>query len=246
MIVLPNQVYAEPGGIPLTFDFFRPDNGVPPLLVFLHGGGWISGDKSMYREEAAWFAERGFACACISYRLAPLHPYPSAVEDALAFVRYARAEAEELQIDANRIGAMGNSAGAHLAAMLGVLPDRVQAVVDVCGITDLTNPRDVHLPIAMAFLEQFMGCSHDGNEAKWAEASPITHVNPASAPFLIIHGDMDDVVPLEQSRSFHSRLGQAGVSSELKIMPGEGHSFSWEAWVAIRELSLKFFERELV
>ena len=156
MIVLPNQVYAEPGGIPLTFDFFRPDNGVPPLLVFLHGGGWISGDKSMYREEAVWFAERGFACACISYRLAPLHPFPCAVEDALAFVRYARNEAEELQIDANRIGAMGNSAGAHLAAMLGVLPDRVQAVADVCGITDLTNPRDVHLPIAMAFLEQFM------------------------------------------------------------------------------------------
>lgn len=244
MIVLPNQVYAEPGGLPLTFDFFHPENGVPPLLVFIHGGGWISGDKTMYRDEAIWFCERGFACACISYRLAPLHPYPAAVEDVKTFIRYVRESAEELQVDVQRIGAMGNSAGGHLAAMLGVLRE-VQAVVDISGITDLTNPADAHLPIAMAFLEQFMGCPYRDNEDLWRQASPISHVSPDACPFLVMHGDADDVVPVGQSLAFAESLSQVGVATKVTILRGEGHSYTWEAWSAMRIQALEFFQESL-
>lgn len=246
MIVLPNQVYAEPGGLPLTYDLIRPETGVLPLVVFIHGGGWISGDKTMYRDEAVWLAERGYACACISYRLAPLHPYPAAVEDVQAFVRHARATAEDLQIDPSRIASFGNSAGGHLASMLGVLlAERVNAVVDISGIADLSDPTDAHLPIAMAFLEQFMGCPFAGNEALWGEASPIKHVDEHACPFLIMHGDADDVVPFAQSEAFSAALAKAGVLQELVRMSGEGHSFTWEAWSQMRTTYVSFLGQVL-
>jgi acetyl esterase/lipase len=236
MIVLPNQEYARPSGLPLAYDLIRPDTGVPPLVIFVHGGGWISGDRSMYRDEAVWLAEQGYACALIDYRLAPLHPYPAAVHDVSTFMQYARREHEELQIDPNRVVAFGNSAGGHLASMLGVLgPERANAVVAISGIADLTNPEDAHLPIAMAFLEQFMGCSYQGNEERWREASPITHVSPEAPPFLIMHGDLDDIVPLAQSERFRDALEGQGVPVSFHRLAGEGHSFTWEGWMRIRE-----------
>ena len=124
MVVLPDQKYPVEGG-ELGFDFFRPEGEGPfPLVVFLHGGGWISGDRTMYRDEAIWLAPQGFACACINYRLAPLYPFPVPVADCQAFVRFARTNHETLAIDPNQITAMGNSAGGHLALMLGLCPGR--------------------------------------------------------------------------------------------------------------------------
>lgn len=241
MIVLPNQEYARPGGLPLSYDLIRPDTGVPPLVVFIHGGGWISGDRSMYRDEAIWLAEKGYACALVDYRLAPLHPYPAAVDDVCTFLAFARREHEDLQIDPQRIVSFGNSAGGHLASMMGVLgPDRANAVVSLSGISDLTNPDDAHLPIAMAFLEQFMGCSYVGNEDRWREASPMTHVTPEAPPFLIMHGDLDDIVPLTQSERLRDHLSAQGVPVEFGRLAGEGHSFTWEGWKRIRERYVGF------
>lgn len=241
MIVLPNQEYARPSGLPLAYDLIRPDTGVPPLVIFIHGGGWISGDRSMYRDEAIWLAEKGYACALVDYRLAPLHPYPAAVEDVSSFLAYARRESEELQIDPSRIVAIGNSAGGHLASMLGVFgPERANAVVSISGISDLTDPEDAHLPIAMAFLEQFMGCSYVGNEDRWREASPIAHVSAEAPPFLVMHGDLDDIVPLAQSERFRDALTAQGVPVEFVRLGGEGHSFTWEGWTRIRECYLGF------
>src|SRR5436190_24123355 len=97
-------IYASPGGIPLRYDFLRPAApGIHPLIVFIHGGGWISGDRTDFRTVADVFVKQGYAAALIQYRLAPLHPFPAAVEDVQAFVRYARENAEELGIDPNRI-----------------------------------------------------------------------------------------------------------------------------------------------
>jgi acetyl esterase/lipase len=214
--------------------------------VFLHGGGWISGDRTMYSEESEWFALQGFACASIDYRLAPLYPFPAAVEDAQAFVQFARDNAARLQV--GRLVAFGNSAGGHLAAMLGVgYKDgpKVDAVVDVCGLTDVRNPDSTQFPISMSFVEQFLGGSYVGREDVYAAASPVTYVDKSSAPFLIIHGVEDDVVPVDQSRLLNQALADCGVTSKLVELPGEGHSFTFDAWDRVRSESLDFIRSVL-
>lgn len=241
-------------GESLLFDFFRPERPeAVPLVVCIHGGGWISGDKSMMSEVAAEFAGRGFAAACPSYRLAPLHPYPAAVMDVRAFLRHARAHADELGIDPGRIAAMGNSAGGHLACMAGVADDpregvssRADAVIDICGLAQLDEPVENHYPVSFGFLEQFMGCPYPGNEDRWREASPIRHVGPGCPPFLILHGEEDDIVPIGQSEELAGRLFAAGGEVEFHRLPGEGHAFTYEGWKRIEERMDSFLRRVLL
>jgi acetyl esterase/lipase len=207
----------------------------------------MSGDKTMYRDEAAWLAPQGFACACISYRLAPEHRFPAAVADAQSFVAHARANAEELAIDPQKIVAFGNSSGGHLACMLGLCEKymgvdkpttdwRANAVVDICGITDLTDPDAKHFPIAWYFLEQFLGGPYQGFERIYAEASPVTHIGNRKVPFLIVHGDQDDIVPLDQSGRLYEALKKAEFEVSLHVLTGEAHAFSYDAWLEIRTL----------
>jgi len=207
----------------------------------------MSGDKTMYRDEAIWLAPKGFACACISYRLAPEHKFPAAVADAQSFVAHARAHADELGIDPAKIIAFGNSSGGHLACMLGlcdkffgdVVPAtdwRSNAVVDLCGITDLTDPGAKHYQIAWYFLEQFLGGPYEGFEMVYQDASPVAHIGKRKIPFLLVHGDKDDIVPLDQSGRLYEALKKAEYDVELHVLPGEGHAFTYEGWDEIREL----------
>ncbi|MFQ3587852.1 MAG: alpha/beta hydrolase [Fimbriimonadaceae bacterium] len=257
MIVRLDQPYPTVGGKPLRYDFFRPTiDETLPLVVCIHGGGWISGDKGDMGEVARMFAESGFAAACPQYRLAPLFPYPAAVDDVLSFVRFCRTQAEEWKIDPDRIGSFGNSAGGHLAAMTGLLDHppseanggpsgRVDAVVSLCGIFDLTEPGERHFPISMAFLTQFLGSEFEGFESTWREASPLAHVDAEAAPFLVVHGSADDIVPVEQSRAFVKALEQAGVAVEYHELEGEGHAFGYPAWLEIQRWSTNFLEKNL-
>lgn len=249
MVVLPDQPFPVSGGS-LTFDFIRPDGDGPyPLVVFLHGGGWISGDKSMYRDEAVWLSQKGFACACPSYRLAPLYPFPTPVADAQAFLKYVRDNAESLQIDPRNITVVGNSAGGHLALLLGLCPtdfggggtaELADKVVSICGISDLCMPAAPGFMISQSFIEQFMDCSFDGNEGKWKEASPMSYVAHATGQFLLIHGTDDDVVPIDQSRTMYKSLTDRGVRSRLVELEGEMHSFTYPGWERIRNEYLAF------
>lgn len=248
--------YRDSGSSDFEFDFFRPDNDDKlPLVIFVHGGGWISGDRTMFRDEAIWLADKGYACACPSYRLAPLHPFPAAVSDVQSMVAYARREAPNLGIDPNLVAVIGNSAGGHLAAMtalldhpldpsleFGGMSPKANSAVAISPITDLTDPRAQHLPIAWSFLEQFMACPFEGHEVLWHQASPIHHVSRDAAPLLIIHGDEDDVVPVEQSQRLASALTSAGAHTALEVLNGEMHSFSLEGWFRIRSLYLNWVE----
>lgn len=241
-------VYAERASIPLVFDLFLPEGGGPwPLVAFIHGGGWISGDPSHYWEEAEFMLAHGFAAASVGYRLAPLHTFPAAVDDVREFMRFIRAGGLELGIDATRVGVMGNSAGGHLAAMLGVAEadSRPDAVAAVCPITDLTDPHAQHFDIGWPFLEQFMGCPYDPEDPRWREASPLHHVRPGLPPFLVVHGEEDDVVPFGQGQALYERLVEAGNDARFVPMPGEMHGFSLEAWERVREEYLAFFRAKL-
>lgn len=239
--------YPIDGAKWLKWDFFPSTTGAP-VVVCIHGGGWISGDPTMMHDVADLLNAHGFAAACPQYRLAPLDPFPAAVEDVRAFVRFLKRDATRLGIDPDAIGAIGNSAGGHLATMLGVgavKDSKVHAVVDVCGIADLTAPDDRHFPISHGFLEQFMGEPYFLNPDRWREASPIYHVDGTACPFLVIHGECDDVVPIEQSEALAGKLFSNGVPVEFHRMPNEGHAFSCEGWSSIEGLFIEFFRRTL-
>lgn len=249
-MVLRDQKYPVEGGS-LSFDLIRPNGEGPfPLVVFLHGGGWISGDRTMYRDEAVWLAPQGYACACIEYRLAPLYPFPTPVADAQAFVQFARSNAAELAIDPEQITAMGNSAGGHMALMLGLCPNRLDAtdatiepvnsVVAICPISDMEAPTDVHFPIAMSFLEQFMDGPYSGNEETWRRASPVSYLDQCRGRFLVLHGSDDDVVPVDQSRRLFERMRALECDIKYVELPGEMHSFTYPGWERIRSEVLAF------
>jgi len=252
-----DQVYSNPSGVPLRFDLLAPESDRPlPLVVCIHGGGWISGDKEDMDDIVSLFASNGYAAAAPQYRLAPLYPFPAAIIDCLNFIRYAREQATKLNIDPRKIASFGNSAGGHLASMVGVvdkfpqeppetLSGRVQAVVDLCGISDINDPRVHHNPIAWSFLEQLMEVPYEGNEEKFRLASPVSHVDRHSAPFLIIHGEDDDVVPIDQSEKMAAALRGNEVPVAFVRMPGEGHAFSQHAWPFLAQTALEFLGKTL-
>ncbi|MCH7904071.1 MAG: alpha/beta hydrolase [Armatimonadetes bacterium] len=252
MIAIPEQEYARPDGFPLRYDFFRPNSQDElPVVIFVHGGGWISGDRQMYRDEAIWLANVGYACALFDYRLAPLSPFPAAVQDAQSFVRFIRNHSSELGVVPDKVIAFGNSAGGHLAAMLGLFHETfgapndpkehlVNGVIALSAITDIRKPSESQFDISLSFVEQFMGGPLKGREDLYASASPVAHVNDDACPFLIVHGSEDDIVPPSQSSNLHAALLLAGGESRLIQLEGEEHSYSPTGWQAIRDAYLAF------
>jgi acetyl esterase/lipase len=247
------ESYASSDGTQLLFDVFLPPaTPVHAALICIHGGGWISGEREDVHEVARWFAEQGYAAFCPEYRLAPLHPYPAAVDDCRAFVRHLRANADDLGIEPGKIASIGNSAGGYLSTMLAVTDDavghvssRVNVAADICGLTDLTHPADQHPMIAWDFIGQFVGVPFEGNESTWASASPLLHVSAAAAPVTIFHGEADDIVWPAQSRRLHESLAASGVRCEIDVIPSEGHSFSHDAFIHIMRSSERFFREVL-
>jgi acetyl esterase/lipase len=192
-------------------------------VVYIHGGGWSGGDKSAFSRQAAYMATKGFAGACIEYRLSGEAKYPAAFDDALAAVRWVRAQAKEYHIDPDRIGAAGGSSGGHLVSLLGTMKGRiVQAVAAFNPALDLSG---LNNPSALKSASQFLGATFAENPGVWGEASPIQHVSKASASFLFLHGDADAVVPYRQSVEMRDRLLAAGVPAELFTAPGANHAF---------------------
>jgi len=253
-------VYATVDGDDLTLDLYQPgSSGLHPAIVFVHGGGWSSGDKATFADYALFFAERGYVGISVNYRLAPEHPFPAAVEDTKAAVRWLRENAEKYGVDPGRIGAMGSSAGGHLVAMLGVtdpsdglegssgdltLSSRVQAVVDYFGPSDLSLVGNVPDPAILAFIGGMCG----EQPARCQAASPVTYVSSDDPPFLIVHGTADLRVPFSQSVVLRDALARAGVEATLLALEGAGHGL-WpiDSAYGARALTaaLGFFDRHL-
>jgi acetyl esterase/lipase len=214
-------------------DVYFPEAGGPwPALVYVHGGAWMHGDKSEAMMFARGMTAQGYLVVSLNYRLYPAGRYPAMIQDVKCAIRSLRAHAKEYNLDPGRIGAVGVSAGGHLVSLLGTSDlsagtdvgeyleqsSRVQAVVAMAPVTDLRR----HFPNADIELMRQVGFGEDNI----VEASPITHVTPDDPPFLLIHGDRDELVPVEQSQLMYERLVQAGVPAELIIVQNAGHSMS--------------------
>lgn len=236
-------VYARYGNREMHLDLYLPKlgAGVFPAVVWVHGGGWTGGSKTRFRRQAALLAARGFAGACIEYRLAGEAKFPAALQDVKASVRYLRANAAKYRIDPNKIGAAGGSAGGHLVAMLGTTAgiarfegdggnsgysSRVQAVIALYPATDLVSSGKRNPTGTSGGLYTFLGATYAEKPDLWADASPLTHVNKNAPPFLCMHGDQDKLVPFQQSVDLVNRLKAAGARAELFTAEGGGHGFA--------------------
>jgi acetyl esterase/lipase len=219
----------------------KEDTGPLPLIVWVHGGAWLAGSKENC--PAARFLRRGYAAASINYRLSQHAIFPAQIEDCKAAIRFLRANAEKYNIDPNRIGVWGASAGGHLVALLGTTGDvkqfdkgpnlqvssRVQAVCDFFGPTDLTkmsafaSTMDHDAPDSPE--SQLIGGPVQENKEACKRANPITYVSKNDPPFLICHGDKDMLVPHNQSVLLYDALKNAGVKVKFHTVKGGGHGF---------------------
>jgi acetyl esterase/lipase len=236
-----NVEYSAVGGRQ-TMDILRPretSDRPRPAVLLVHGGGFRAGAKESYIPLAIKLAKHGYIAATANYRLSPRNQFPAAVEDVKAAVRFLRANAEKYQIDPQHIGALGGSAGGHLALMLGLTagveefegsgPNRnqsssVQCVVDYYGPTDFTQSYSKSVDAAEV-LPKFLGGDLSHERLIHLRASPLNWVTPNAAPVLAIHGTNDTYVAYEQSLWIVDRLIAAGVPAELETISGAGHGF---------------------
>ena len=247
-------VFAEHDGVRLLGDLYAPKGlDKAPALVAVHGGGWQIGDRKFYSNWGPYLARNGFAVFAIEYRLMKpgVKTYPGSVYDTKAAVQYVRAKAGDFGIDPDRIGMIGDSAGAHLSALVALageepafssqyrseasaaLPAKVKAVVGFYGVYDMlaqwqhdlvTRPRD-------NISEKYLSAAPHTNRKVFFEASPISYATADrnSTRFLLIHGDHDDIVdPATQSAAFLIALKQAGFFVRTVVIPGAGHFFITE------------------
>ena len=236
--LLPNQVYATVGQWNGKMDLYLPKaaNKPTPFIIFIHGGGWVHGSKEKEKEFAAFFNDN-YAVANIEYRLADAAPAPAAIEDCRCALFYLIANAKKLNLDTRHIGIMGISAGGHLALMTGLLGKdhrfdknctptasfHVSVIIDKQGPADLNRWESVRKPekASSAWL------AGRGNDTVFVNTlSPISYITKNAPPTLIIHGDKDHTVPLQQSQTLYEKLKAAGVTTELHIIPGATHSIN--------------------
>ncbi|MBI4785493.1 MAG: alpha/beta hydrolase [Chloroflexi bacterium] len=256
--------YCTADGVALMMDLYFPQRTgqLAPVIVFVHGGGWRQGDKRNQPEilSPADLTSRGYLYASLNYRLAPEWKFPAFIQDVKCAIRHLRANAASYNLDPNRIGVIGGSAGGHLVALLGVTDasagfdvgeygdqsSRVQAVVDMFGPADLTMTELGEPEI----IPQAYGTSNR-NDPILVQASPVTYVSKDDPPFLILHGDKDRVVPLSQSQVLYERLRTTGVNSSLVIVKNAGHNFAPAGGIPspsnleLGKLAIEFFDRQL-
>jgi len=225
-------------------DLYRPASGAGPFpgVVFIHGGAWSSGSKADFQRQASYLATRGYVCVSINYRLSAEAPYPAALYDAKAAVRWMRANAAKYGIDPNRLAAAGGSSGGQLAAMLGTTglvktlegdagnsgySSRVQAVVAFNPLTDFVSAIEkTQNPEAVTkAVYAFLGGPLEKVPEVYVEASPIAHVSTDSASFLLLHGTADTTLPFSQSVEMREALQSVGIRAELYSAQGGNHGF---------------------
>lgn len=275
MIAENDIVYGTGGGRDLLLDILRPDGPLDPsrpLVIWVHGGGWHSGERAPAPNEP--LARAGFVTASISYRLSDEAIFPAQIHDVKAAIRFLRANAPRWGIDPSRVGIWGHSAGGHLAALAAVTPNlpelegdggnpgvdtSIQAAVPLSPPTDFLVDWFAESAFAthegaLESVSKLFGGLDLGDPASAGlarMASPVHHASGDDAPILIVHGTQDDVVPVEQGRALVHGMQDRGTDISLLELPHDDHrlqsifgeEYSFEA-PAMQEI-LDFFERML-
>jgi acetyl esterase/lipase len=241
--------FAEHDGTKLVGDLYSPKGlNKAPVLIGVHGGGWQIGDRKFYTHWGSYLASNGYALFAIEYRLMKpgLKTYPGAVYDVKAAVQYVRARAGELGVDPDRVALMGDSAGAHLSALVALAGEEpefstdyrndpyssisleVKAVVGVYGVYDMLRQWE-HDQIARPrdqITEKLLGATPMTSRKAFFESSPISYatVDKNATRFLLVYGTHDDIVDSDrQSAAFLTALKQAQFIARTIVVPGAGH-----------------------
>lgn len=242
-----NLAYVPDGHERQKLDLYLPEgaeqNAKPlPVVVWIHGGGWSGGSKRGCPPLNPRFIRNGYAVASVGYRLTNAAPFPAQIEDCRAAIRWLRAHAEEYNIDPDRIGVWGSSAGGHLVALLGTSGDetafdvgenkdvsaRVQAVCDYYGPADFPAFAESEGYERVALrpgspVYKLLGGPVTEKAELARRASPVSFASADDPPFFIVHGTEDPVVPADQSVRLQAALQKAGVDSTLKLIEGGAH-----------------------
>jgi acetyl esterase/lipase len=247
VIAQTNVEYAQHDGTKLVADLYQPKGlAKAPAIITVHGGGWQNGSRAGYRYWGTYLAKNGYVVLSIDYRLGKAGAYPASVYDVKAAIQFVRAKAESLGVDPDRIGLMGDSAGAYLVALVGLAGSEplfssayrddpnaavsvnVKAVVGFYGVYDMlaqwshdqiARPRD-------QIAEKYLGAAPMQNRRVYFESSPISYatLDRKGTRFLLVHGTNDDVAdPATQSEAFWLALNQAGIPARRIVIPGAGH-----------------------
>ena len=253
-------VIGEGGGRSLKADIFLPplEEKSRPAVLFIHGGGWIEGDRSQLRGYGILLARLGFVCMCNSYRLSNESIWPAQIQDVNCAIRYLRTNATDLGLDPNRIGVSGNSAGGHLSLMAAATNyDQIfegeggsnevsSEIKAVCAIYPPTTIRQLEMlnPLENAFL-MLMG--KEAKKEDFDKASPLNYVTEDYPPCMLIHGSTDSVVRLKDSTKFYEKLIEFDRPASLHVFSEEEHAFDGEPDYgrAIADLQALFFLKYL-
>ena len=257
--------YARYGDRSLEMDIYRPKNawGTLPAVVCIHGGGWANGNRISHAKIAQAVAARGYVAATISYRLSGEAPFPAAIHDCKAAVRFLRANAAEYGLDPNRIGAIGLSAGGHLTALLAAsggveelegdggnagVSSAIQAAVPMGAQTDLLSARTRDISAREdrgKIWRQFLSGTLAERPDTYRLASPLHHLDKHDPPCWFITGETDD--PSTHADGFRGRQQELGIDSGLTVIKDAPHPFlGRQVWFdEMLNVADAFFERHL-
>jgi len=259
--IVPDLTYASIGGTALQLDLYLPEESKPTgLIIWVHGGAWRGGSRKDV--DLKGMVARGWAVASVDYRLSIVARFPAQIYDIKAAIRFLRAHALDYDIPAARFVIAGSSAGAHLAALVGVTnghsglegnegfftgqSSAVQAIVDLYGASDLTTILPQSTPHGLSVrapaLDLLLGGQPDALPELAKLASPVFQVDPTDPPLLLEHGDQDPQMPINQAHELQGAYEKLGLPVVFKVMHGSAHggpAFSNEANLAFIDAFLR-------
>lgn len=267
-----NVPYVENGDDAQKLDVYfpeKPGDKPLPLIVHIHGGGWIGGSK--FPCPVVSMVRRGYVVASIEYRFSQKAKFPAQIQDCQAAIRWLRGNAAKYNIDVDHVGAVGGSAGGHLSALVGTAggkkafpvigqfadqSDRVQCVCDIYGPANFTSvmkqaEEDKNVRNIFKFntpsdpYSSLIGAALDRDKERTDAVSPIHYVSEDTPPMLILHGTHDTLVPYAQSEEFTAALKAKNVPVWFQTLPGSGHGGPAFSKPGIMTLMQNFFDRHL-
>ena len=256
--------YAQAGDHRLLLDLYLPSQARAPLVIWVHGGAWRSGSKKAMPLKN--LVDRGFAVASVDYRLSPVAKFPAQIHDCKAAIRFLRANANKYGYASERVGIAGSSAGGHLVALLGVtnghkrlegtIGEHLEQSSDVHAIVDYYGPTNFMtilpqstphgLSVRVPALQLLLGSRPEENASLARLASPVEHVDDQDPPLLLIHGDQDPQVPINQSHELHGKYKAHQLTVQFEVVHGGAHGGKSFHDARRNQMVLQFFQKHLV